>query len=99
MIPSFLVASGPLLTAQTIFDAKGFDPKREYLTELPFEHIDPMTGSVLLTFTDLVLPGNAGFDLPIQRTYNSKVYDTYSNAGGFTPGEDSWAGWGWTSTR
>jgi hypothetical protein len=37
------------------------------------EHIDPMTGNLPLTFTDLVLPGNAGFDLKIQRIYNSKI--------------------------
>jgi YD repeat-containing protein len=76
-------------------DARGFQPNRDLLSELPFEHIDPMTGNVLLTFTDLVLPGNAGFDLRIQRTYNSKIYDLYTNAGGFTLDEDSWAGIGW----
>src|SRR5438067_1966002 len=62
-----------------IFDAKGFNPNREFVSELPFEHIDPMTGNLLLTYTDLSLPGNAGFDLKIQRTYNSKaVYNSYT---------------------
>ncbi len=31
-----------------------------------------MTGSLVLSFTDLVLPGNASRDLAFQRTYNSK---------------------------
>src|SRR5262245_21071439 len=81
--------------ADPYFDARGFQPNRDLFSELPFEHVDPMTGNLLLTFTDLVLPGNAGFDLRIQRTYNSKIYGTYSNGGGFTLDEDSWAGIGW----
>jgi hypothetical protein len=56
-----------------LYDAQGFQPGRDYLSELPFEHIDTMTGNVLLTFTDLSLPGNAGFDLNIVRAYNSKA--------------------------
>jgi hypothetical protein len=38
----------------------------------PWEQIDTFTGNVLLTFTDINLPGNAGFDLTIRRHYNSK---------------------------
>src|SRR5262245_57238740 len=55
-----------------ILDAHGFSDNREYLSQLPFEHIDTLTGNVLLTFTDLVLPGNAGLDVRIVRAYNSK---------------------------
>jgi hypothetical protein len=79
-----------LLAADPVYDARGFDPNRAFFSQLPYEHIDPFTGNLLLTFTDLVLPGDAGFDLKIQRTYNSKEAD---------PGicsEDSWAGIGWT---
>lgn len=78
-----------------VFDARGFDPHRSFFNQVPFEHIDPLTGNVLLTFVDLVLPGNAGFDLRIQRTYNSKIYKNYDTQGDF-PREDSWAGIGWT---
>jgi len=63
---AFLSLSGLIQTtwaADAVFDAKGFQPNREFFSELPFEHIDPMTGNLMLTFTDLVLPGNAGFDL------------------------------------
>ncbi len=38
---------------------------------LPWEHIDTYTGNVVLSFTDLVLPGNAGFNLAIQRIFNT----------------------------
>lgn len=81
--------------ADELFDARGFVQNRAYFGQSPVEHIDPVTGNVLLTFTDLVLPGNAGFDLRIQRTYNSKVYRNYHSQGE-TLDEDSWAGVGWT---
>jgi len=66
-----VVAVAPASYADEVFDARGFNPNRDYFSQLPYEHIDPMTGNLLLTFTDLVLPGNAGLDLKIQRTYNS----------------------------
>lgn len=96
LVSASLLAGEPLSAQDPVFDAKGFQPNREFFSQLPFEHIDPMTGNLLLTFTDLVLPGNAGFDLRIQRTYNSKIYDLYTNVGGYSLDEDSWAGLGWT---
>ena len=75
----------PLLGATAsdgaVFDERGFKPNREYFSQLPYEHIDPLTGNLLLTFTDLVLPGNAGFDLRIQRTYNSKICRDFNGQG------------------
>src|SRR3954471_23198398 len=56
-----------------VIDAKGIQANRDYFTQQPFEHIDALTGSVVLSFTDLVLPGNAGRELRFTRTYNSKV--------------------------
>ena len=55
-----------------VFDAKGFQQNRDYFSQVPYEHIDTLSGSLVLTFTDLVLPGNGGRDLRFQRTYNSK---------------------------
>src|SRR5688572_13294941 len=55
-----------------VFDAKGFQANRDYVSELPFEHVDTISGGLVLTFTDLMLPGNAGGGLRVQRTYNSK---------------------------
>ena len=86
---------GRAVAADEVFDARGFNPHRDTFSQLPFEHIDPVTGNLLLTFTDLALPGNAGFDLKIQRTYNSKIYRNYQTQGE-TLDEDSWAGVGWT---
>ncbi len=50
----------------------GFQPGRGYVSVLPWESIDVFSGSVVLTFTDLVLPGNAGLDLKVTRVFNSK---------------------------
>jgi YD repeat-containing protein len=61
---------------------------------LPFEHVNPLSGNLVVTATDLVLPGNAGFDLAITRVYNSAIYPGYAT-GDLTLEEDSWAGIGW----
>src|SRR6266487_3059963 len=58
-----------------VFDAKGFQQNHADVAYFDFEHIDPFTGNVILTFNDLTLPGNAGMDLKWQRVYNSKGRD------------------------
>jgi len=60
-------------SSHPVLDAPGFQQHRDYFSELSFEHIDTLTGNVVLTFSDLVLPGNAGRELRFQRTYNSKT--------------------------
>ena len=84
---------GPAQASDEIFDARGFKANRPMSSQLPYEHIDPLNGNLLLVFTDLSLPGNAGFDLKIQRTYNSKIFrDELFGAIDW----DSWAGIGWS---
>ena len=56
-----------------VLDEPGFRQNRDYFSEMPFEHIDTLTGSLILKFTDLVLPANAGRELRFERTYNSKT--------------------------
>jgi hypothetical protein len=55
-----------------VLDAPGFREHRDYFSEMPFENIDTLTGSLVLRFTDLALPANAGRELRFERTYNSK---------------------------
>ena len=55
-----------------VLDPKGFQQNRDYFSGAPFENIDTLSGALVLTFTDLVLPGNGGWDVRFQRTYNSK---------------------------
>ena len=53
------------------FTEAGFNPYREFASEIFTEHIDPFSGSLTLIYTDLYLPGDGGLDLKVQRTYNS----------------------------
>ena len=72
-----LVFFGPLAAfAQQdhpIMAAAGIQTDRDYLSLMPFERFDTMSGALVLQFTDLVLPGNAGRELRFQRTYSSKT--------------------------
>jgi YD repeat-containing protein len=68
------------LAQDPVVDAKGIHSNRDYFAQQPFENIDTYTGSLVLTFTDLVLPGNGGRDLRFTRTYNSKAF---KEGGGF----------------
>jgi hypothetical protein len=70
-----LLASSPgqsQTLEQDVSQNKGFHAERLYFSPEPFEHVDPVTGNVLLAFTDLVLPGNAGRRLEFQRTFNNQ---------------------------
>ena len=62
------------VTAQTTLelDRIGVQQHRDYLRLQPFEQIDTQASNLILTLTDLVLPGNAGHDLRFQLTYNSE---------------------------
>ena len=83
------------LRAETPHGATGFAPTRSTHSVAPFEHVDPFSGNLLLTFTDLVLPGNAGLNLVVQRTYNSKIHRDYQD----TPNHfklRTWVGMGWS---
>jgi RHS repeat-associated protein len=51
----------------------GINSARTYLSVLPWERIDPYSGSLVLTFSDLVLPAEgAGLEFRLTRAYNSK---------------------------
>lgn len=82
---AFLTLAAPAAWSQSIpgeaVVSKGLRADRSYFSPLPFEHFDPSNGNVVLTFTDLELPGNAGRSLRFTRTYNSQ-----SAPGGETPG-------------
>ncbi len=56
----------------SVFAAKGFQQNRDYFSQEPTEAVDTLTGNVILTYTLLALPGNAGHELRVQRTWNSK---------------------------
>ena len=67
-----LAATPALAQVEQSTAALGIGTNHGSLSFAPWEQIDAYTGNVLLTFTDIDLPGNAGFNLTIRRHYNSK---------------------------
>jgi len=56
-----------------VIDAGGFQQNRDYVTQLSYEHVDVMTGGLILTFTEIELPGGPGLDLQFQRKRSTKT--------------------------
>jgi YD repeat-containing protein len=54
------------------FASVGPQATRGYFSQFPFERVDMVNGNVTLTFPGLVLPGNAGMDVRIVRTYTQQ---------------------------
>lgn len=77
------------------FLQRGFSAAHDTHTVFPYEHVDPLSGNLLLVTTDLTLPGNAGFDLVVQRVYNSKIHPHFEQGDSTTLEERSWVGVGW----
>jgi hypothetical protein len=57
---AFTASSQPLAQSAPNFEPAGLQPNRSYFGQLPFESVDMINGGVVLTFTDLALPGDAG---------------------------------------
>jgi YD repeat-containing protein len=53
---------------------KGVPPNRDYLALLPFDVIDTASNNLILRFTDLVLPGNAGRSVQIERVFSNSTF-------------------------
>ncbi len=72
-----LTISIPILNVFAIgdnYDETGFRSNRTYIEYSTQEHVNPFSGNLILSHTDVFLPGNGGLDLKIQRTYNSKIF-------------------------
>ena len=80
--------------AQSPFKPGSAKSGRSLDSALPNEAVDPFAGTLSIVETDLVLPGNAGLDVRVQRVYTSAIYPGYQT-GDLTIEEDSWAGIGW----
>jgi hypothetical protein len=106
---SLVVALGGSAHAQTVDGALGdvFDPffrhyepgNRAAFQELPGETVDLFTGTLRITQQDLALPGAAGLDLRIVRTYNSRIWgraDELADEPFLAEKEHSVLGWGWS---
>ncbi len=83
-----LLLSGFLQAASLpdFYQEPGFSSSRSYINDSNNEHIDPFTGMLQRHYVDLVVPGNGGMDITINRSYNSMQG---------TVGSKSIAGVGW----
>ncbi len=67
-------SAAPQSPPASAFDPVGLQPGRGYFSQLPFEAVDMVNGHLTLRYTDLALPGNAGLDLRLTRTYNRNAW-------------------------
>ena len=69
LVSGVVKASAPAFVPTDAFEITGFQPTRGYFSVQPFDRVDLVNGGLSFSFTDLVLPGNAGMDLVLKRTY------------------------------
>ena len=62
----------------SMYDAKGTSGPRGFASAAPEESVDPFSGNLIISHTDLMLPGKAGLDLLLRRVYNSKIHKNYA---------------------
>jgi RHS repeat-associated protein len=90
------ISVSQLIVAQTggklpdFYKEPGMQPNRDYVNQHFGEHIDPFTGALQLHYVDVFIPGNGGFDLKVQRSYNSASVDRVN------PKHHSMMGVGWS---
>lgn len=75
------------------YQEAGVSRNKGYENQSPNELIDTFSGKLQYHFTDLFIPGNGGFDLAVQRSYNA-IDDPDSTGAGW-PQEISPFGLGW----
>ncbi len=103
-----VLTAGPRVQAQTgtplsdVFDQffRFPDPERKVVfEEVPGETIDLFSGNLSLIQRDLVLPGKAGLDFAVTRTYGSKIWgrsDLLAMEPLLAEKEHSVLGYGWS---
>lgn len=67
---TWLTASA-LESIPSFYAEPGLSSQRSTVNQQQHEHIDPFTGKLQWHYTDLVLPGNGGQDIVVQRSYTS----------------------------
>ena len=84
--PTTTITIGPNLPADDLPDFEPLD-RDEFLGQVEgavsnqgfSERIDPFSGTLHINMVDVVLPGNAGLDIVIQRYYSSNVVNRVDN--------------------
>ena len=71
LIASTALASTAQANIRDYYEEPGLNPFKETINQNFGEEIDPFSGQLQLSYTDLVVPGNGGFDIRINRIYNN----------------------------
>jgi YD repeat-containing protein len=73
----------------------GLNPFRTTVNHNVDEHIDPFTGMLQLHHVDMTWPGNGGFDLTLQRSFNSpgSKFQTIGNIQSYSSTPNLGVGW------
>jgi len=87
----FPMSSNPISEYTSIINAKDAYSVQNEVARTHFsgqsvseDYIDPLTGSLTVKQTDLVLPGKDGLDLRLERFYNSAQAELYGKSAGFS---------------
>jgi hypothetical protein len=63
----FFLAAQAVEPIPTFYQEPGLSPHREVVDQHVSERIDPFTGKLQIHAVDLVIPGNGGLDIQVQR--------------------------------
>jgi len=74
----YLLSSGAYSQTSLLgyYQEPGIDQNRAMRTDHESEIIDPFSGGLTLSYTDMYLPGNGKFELQISRVYSSLAVAT-----------------------
>ena len=87
------LASGSIVAAQNNpFNSDGYPAARGTYGSFPYEQVDPLSGNLIVSVTDLSLPGP--IPLSVSRSYNSKFHKDFEH-GDTSIDEWSPVGVGW----
>ena len=81
LLPLDFAVAQDELEVPDFYAEPGLNPFRDYLNKSANEHIDPFSGSLQYHYVDLVVPGNGGLDIKVQRSYTAPQ----QNLGEHTP--------------
>lgn len=98
----FSVTAAERTLIPDFYTEPGTNPFRESVSANVTENIDPLSGNLNLSYVDLVVPGNGGLDIKVQRSYNSSnVFVSHKTTFNFPPQPNELThrtptGMGWT---
>lgn len=66
----------PASPPATQMNSAGLSQMQNFSNNVIDDHVDPVSGALVVKQTDLVIPGRGGLDLVISRSYNSRRFST-----------------------